>query len=133
MDQYKWPEIPCKDIVQQEASAFFVIRAKLNLRYRRRYSATVDKSTGLKHDQTGVLTGFSNSHHYPDKLRKIKYCDPQTGKHLVFLTNNFSLPALTIAELYLFHWQVELFFKWVRQHLRIKAFYGTSENAVSSQ
>ena len=116
-----------------QASAFFVIRAKANLKYRRLYSATVDKSTGLKHDQTGVLTGFYTSQHYPDKLRKIKYYDPQTGKHLVFLTNNFSLPALTIAELYRFRWQVELFFKWIKQHLRIKAFYGTSENAVKSQ
>lgn len=116
-----------------QASAFFVIRAKANLKYRRLYSSTVDKSTGLKHDQTGVLTGFYTSQHYPDKLRKIKYYDPQTGKHLVFLTNNFSLPALTIAELYRFRWQVELFFKWIKQHLRIKAFYGTSENAVKSQ
>ena len=116
-----------------QASAFFVIRAKANLKYRRLYSATVDKSTGLKHNQTGVLTGFYTSQHYPDKLRKIKYYDPQTGKHLVFLTNNFSLPALTIAELYRFRWQVELFFKWIKQHLRIKAFYGTSENAVKSQ
>jgi len=116
-----------------QASAFFVIRAKANLKYRRLYSATVDKSTSLKHDQTGVLTGFYTSQHYPDKLRKIKYYDPQTGKHLVFLTNNFSLPALTIAELYRFRWQVELFFKWIKQHLRIKAFYGTSENAVKSQ
>ena len=116
-----------------QASAFFVIRAKANLKYRRLYSATVDKSTGLKHDQTGVLTGFYTSQHYPDKLRKIKYYDSQTGKHLVFLTNNFSLPALTIAELYRFRWQVELFFKWIKQHLRIKAFYGTSENAVKSQ
>ena len=116
-----------------QASAFFVIRAKANLKYRRLYSSTVDKSTGLKHDQTGVLTGFYTSQHYPDKLRKIKYYDPQAGKHLVFLTNNFSLPALTIAELYRFRWQVELFFKWIKQHLRIKAFYGTSENAVKSQ
>ena len=116
-----------------QASAFFVIRAKSNIKYRRLYSTVVDKSTGLKHDQTGVLTGFYSSQHYPDKLRKIKYCDPQTGKHLVFLSNNFALPALTIAELYRFRWQVELFFKWIKQHLRIKAFYGTSENAVKSQ
>ncbi len=116
-----------------QASAFFVIRAKSNIKYRRLYSATVDKSAGLKYDQTGVLTGFYTSQHYPDKLRKIKYYDPQTDTHLVFLTNNFSLPALTIAELYRFRWQVELFFKWIKQHLRIKAFYGTSENAVKSQ
>ena len=116
-----------------QASAFFVIRAKSNIKYRRLYSTVVDKSIGVKHDQTGVLTGFYSSQHYPDKLRKIKYCDPQTGKHLVFLTNNFALPALTIAELYRFRWQVELFFKWIKQHLRIKAFYGTSENAVKSQ
>lgn len=116
-----------------QASAFFVIRAKSNLKYRRLYSTTVDKSIGLKHDQTGVLTGFYTSQQYPDKLRKIKYYDPQTGKHLVFLTNNFSLPALTITQLYRSRWQVELFFKWIKQHLRIKAFYGTSENAVKSQ
>ena len=115
------------------ASAFFVIRAKSNLKYRRLYSTTVDKSTGLKYDQTGVLTGFYTSQHYPDKLRCIKYLDPKTGKHLVFLTNNFSLPALTIADLYRSRWQVELFFKWIKQHLRIKAFYGTTENAVKSQ
>jgi len=116
-----------------QASAFFVIRAKSNLKYRRLYSTAVDKSIGLKHDQIGVLTGIYTSQHYPDKLRKIKYFDPQTGKHLVFLTNNFSLPALSIAELYRSRWQVELFFKWIKQHLRIKAFYGTSENAVKSQ
>lgn len=116
-----------------QASAYFVIRAKSNLKYRRLYSAAVDKSTGLKHDQTGVLTGLYTSQHYPDKLRRIKYLDPKTGKQLVFLTNNFSLPALTIADLYRSRWQVELFFKWIKQHLRIKAFYGTTENAVKSQ
>jgi hypothetical protein len=115
------------------ASAFFVIRAKSNLKYRRLYSTTVDKGAGLKHDQTGVLTGFYTSQDYPDKLRRIKYFDPKTGKQLVFLTNNFSLPALTIADLYRSRWQVELFFKWIKQHLRIKAFYGTTENAVKSQ
>jgi len=115
------------------ASAFFVIRAKSNWQYRRLYSHPVDKQTGLKCDQTVLLTGFYAAKDYPDKLRRIKFTDPETGKTLVFLTNNLSLPALTIAELYRCRWQVELFFKWIKQHLRIKSFYGNSENAVKTQ
>jgi len=115
------------------ASAFFVIRAKSNLKYRRLYSHPIDKSIGLRCDQTIVLTGFYSSQHYPDKLRRIKFHDPETDKTLIFLTNNFSLPAITITELYKCRWQVELFFKWIKQHLRIKSFFGTSENAVKTQ
>ena len=115
------------------ASTFFVIRAKSNLKFRRLYSRPVDKTTGLRCDQTGVLTGFYSSQRYPDKLRRIRYHDAKTGKKLVFLTNNFTLPALTITELYQCRWQVELFFKWIKQHLRIKSFFGTSENAVKTQ
>jgi len=115
------------------ASAFFVIRAKANLKFRRLYSHPVDKNTGLRCDQTVVLTGFYSAQYYPDKLRRIKYYDAETNKRFVFLTNNFSLPALTIAELYRCRWQVELFFKWIKQHLRIKSFFGTSANAVKTQ
>jgi hypothetical protein len=114
-------------------SAFFVIRAKSNLRFRRIYSHQVKKSTGLRSDQTIALTGFYTSKGYPNKLRRIKYHHAETEKTLVFLTNNFSLPPLTIAELYRCRWQVELFFKWIKQHLRIKSFYGTTENAVKTQ
>lgn len=116
-----------------QASAFFVIRAKSNLQCRRVYSHPVDKCTGLRCDQTVSLTGFYASQHYPDQLRRIKFYDAETGKRFVFLTNNFSLPALTITELYRYRWQVELFFKWIKQHLRIKAFFGTSQNAVKTQ
>jgi len=115
------------------AAAFFVIRAKSNLQCRRLYSHPVDKATGLRYDQTIVLTGFYAAKDYPMKLRRIKYHDATTNKTFVFLTNNFALPALTIAELYRCRWQVELFFKWIKQHLRIKAFYGTTENAVKTQ
>lgn len=115
------------------ASAFFVIRAKSNLKFRRLYSQPIDKAIGLRCDQVGVLTGFYSAQHYPDKLRRIKFHDPVTDKTLVFLTNNFSLPAITITELYKCRWQVELFFKWIKQHLRIKSFFGTSENAVKTQ
>jgi hypothetical protein len=114
-------------------SAFFITRAKSNTKYRRLYSHPVDKSTGLMCDQTIVLTGFYSRQDYPDKLRRIRYVDPETGDCLTFLTNNFSLPALTIAKLYKCRWQVELFFKWIKQHLRIKSFYGTSDNAVKTQ
>lgn len=113
--------------------AFFVTRAKKNSRFQRRYSRPVDKSTGLRFDQTVVLSGFYSRREYPEALRRIGFRDPQTGKALVFLTNNFTEPALTIAQLYRCRWQVELFFKWIKQHLRIKAFYGTSENAVRIQ
>ena len=114
-------------------SAFFVTRAKSNFGFRRLYSHPVDKTTGLKCDQTIALTGYYAQRDYPDKLRRIRYLDPEQDKLLVFLTNNFSLPALTITKLYKCRWQVELFFKWIKQHLRIKAFYGTSENAVKTQ
>jgi hypothetical protein len=115
------------------SGAFFVTRAKKNFRCQRRYSRPVKKSTGLRFDQTVVLTGFYSHQQYPDALRRIGFRDPQTGKALVFLTNNFTEPALTIAQLYRCRWQIELFFKWIKQHLRIKAFYGTSENAVRIQ
>lgn len=113
--------------------AFFVTRAKSNLQFRRVYSHPVDKDLGLKCDQTIEFTGHQSAKDYPEKLRRIKYHDAKTGKILVFLTNNFVLPAITIADLYRCRWQVELFFKWIKQHLRIKSFYGTSENAVKSQ
>jgi hypothetical protein len=115
------------------SGAFFVTRAKTNSRFQRRYSHPVDKSTGLRFDQTVVLTGFRSRQQYPEALRRIGFRDPQTGKWFVFLTNNFTEPALTIAQLYHCRWQIELFFKWIKQHLRIKAFYGTSENAVRTQ
>ena len=114
-------------------AAFFVIRAKSNLQCRRLYSHPVQKQTGLRCDQTVVLTGFYPSQHYPGKLRRIKYHDTVTDKTLIFLTNNFLLPPLTIAKLYRCRWQVELFFKWIKQHLRIKSFFGTTENAVKTQ
>jgi transposase len=115
------------------AGAFFVIRAKSNTQYRRRYSRAVDKSTGLKCDQTIVLTGVDSAKDYPQALRRIKYHDATTEKTFNFLTNHFAIPALTVADLYRCRWQVELFFKWIKQHLRIKSFFGTSENAVKSQ
>jgi len=116
-----------------EARAVFVTRAKKNLSYRRRYSAQCDRSTGIVCDQTIVLTGKATREHYPLPLRRVRYRDPESNKTLVFLTNDFALPALTIAALYRHRWQVELFFKWIKQHLRIKAFYGTSPNAVKTQ
>jgi hypothetical protein len=115
------------------AGSFFVTRAKSNLKAQRRYSHPVDRSTGLICDQTIVLTGFYSRQDFDTPLRRIKFKDPETGKRLVFLTNNFALPAITVAELYRCRWQVELFFKWIKQHLRIKVFFGTSENAVKSQ
>ncbi len=116
-----------------KASAFFVIRAKSNLTCRRLYSAAVDRESGLLCDQTIVLTGPTSSKYYPEKLRRIKVRDLETGKTIVLLSNNFSLSAATIAQLYRCRWQIELFFKWIKQNLRIKAFYGTSENAVKTQ
>jgi hypothetical protein len=116
-----------------QSSAFFVTRAKRNFQCRRLYSRPVDKSTGLQCDQTVTLTGFYSQQDYPGKLRRVRYRDPDTHKRLVFLTNNFTLSPLTIAKLYRFRWRVELFFKWIKQHLRIKAFYGTTENAVKTQ
>jgi hypothetical protein len=105
----------------------------LHLRCRRIYSHQIDRATGLRYDQTIMLTGFYSLKDYPSKLRRVKFYDADTGKTLIFLTNNFSLPALTIAQLYRCRWQVELFFKWIKQNLRIKNFYGTSENAVKTQ
>lgn len=117
----------------QQAGAFFVTRAKTNTQCRRLYSAPVDKAAGLRCDQRIVLSGAHTPRHYPEQLRRVKYYDAATEKSFVFLTNNLALPALSIAELYRRRWQVELFFKWIKQHLRIKAFFGTSENAVKSQ
>ena len=116
-----------------DCSAFFIIRAKKNLRYRRLYSAPIDKTTGVRSDQTIVLTGVNTAEHYPDKLRRIRFVDAETRKNPVFLSNDFSLPPESIALLYKQRWQVELFFRWIKQHLRIKAFFGTSENAVKTQ
>ncbi len=116
-----------------QSLAFFIIRFKKNTKYRRVYSSTVDKSTGLICDQVVVLTGHKSKIGYPDKLRRIHYFDSVTNKHFNFATNNFNLPALTITQLYKSRWQVELFFKWIKQHLKIKTFYGTSENAVKTQ
>jgi Transposase DDE domain/Domain of unknown function (DUF4372) len=115
------------------SGAFFVTRAKKNFRFGRRYSQPVDKSAGLLLDQTVVLIGFYAFRNYSAVLRRIAYRDPLTGKKLVFLTNNFTVPALIIAHLYRSRWQIELFFKWIKQHLRIKSFYGTSDNAVRTQ
>ena len=115
------------------AAAFFVIRNKANICYRRRYSHQVNRATGLICDQTIVLTGKHTPAYYPQPLRRIAYRDPQTRTTFEFLTNHFALPALTITELYRHRWRVELFFKWIKQHLRIKAFFGTSENAVKTQ
>ena len=115
------------------AGSFFVTRAKSNTQMRRQYSQPVDRTTGLICDQTVVLTGQFTPQYFPAPLRRIRFNDPASGQRLVFLTNNFQLPALTIATLYRCRWQVELFFKWIKQHLRIKAFFGTSENAVKSQ
>jgi hypothetical protein len=114
-------------------SAFFVVRTKSNMLLQRRYSHRVDKDSGVRSDQTVVLASMESASVYPDAMRKVAYVDAETGKRLVFLTNNFALPAATIAAIYKQRWQVELFFKWIKQHLRIKAFYGTSENAVKTQ
>jgi hypothetical protein len=116
-----------------EQMAFYVIRAKSNFRFDRRYSRDVDKTTGLRFDQTVVLGDPNKFKDYPTPLRRIGFVDPLTAKRLVFLTNNFVLPPLTIAQLYKSRWQVELFFKWIKQHLRIKSFFGTSPNAVKTQ
>jgi hypothetical protein len=113
--------------------AFFIVRAKKNLRFRRRYSAPVDKDSGILCDQTILLDGYYSTQHYPEPLRRIRYFDTEQQRHFVFLTNNFQLPALSVAELYRCRWRIELFFKWIKQHLRIKAFYGTDENAVKTQ
>lgn len=114
-------------------NAFFIIRSKSNFKFRRLYSHQIDKSTGLRCDQTIVTTGTNTKDKYPDKLRRIRFYDSENDKYFVFLTNNFVLPALTIADLYNCRWQIEIFFKWIKQHLKIKRFYGTSENAVKTQ
>jgi len=119
--------------MMHQAQAFFVTRAKSNTQFRRVYSAAVDRSTGIICDQTIALTGTTSRKDYPEYLRRIRFKDPETGKTLVFLTNNFALPTATICALYKARWQVELFFKWIKQHLRIKKFYGNTENAVKSQ
>jgi len=116
-----------------QASAFFVIRAKTNLQCRRLYSQPVNKATGLRCDQTVVLTVPLSAQGYPEKLRLVRFFDTQNNKRMTFLTNNFALDAFTITQLYKSRWKIELFFKWIKQHLRIKAFYGTSENAVKTQ
>jgi len=115
------------------SAAFFVVRTKSNVLIQRRYSHPVDKATGVRSDHTVILTAINSVKAYPDQLRRVSYLDVKTKKRFKFLTNNFMLPALTIAQIYKSRWQVELFFKWVKQHLRIKAFYGTSENAVKTQ
>jgi hypothetical protein len=115
------------------SSAFFVVRTKSNVLLQRRYSHPVDRTTGVRSDHTVILTAFGSASAYPDNLRRVSYLDIDTSKRFKFLTNNFTLPAVTIAQIYKSRWQVELFFKWIKQHLRIKAFYGTSENAVKTQ
>jgi hypothetical protein len=119
--------------VLHQAKSFFVTRSKRNFNFSRRYSREVDKSTGVQCDQTVVLETYYSAQGYPEPLRRIRYYDAERDKRLVFLTNDFSLPATTIAALYKSRWRIELFFKWIKQHLRIKVFYGTSENAVKSQ
>ena len=116
-----------------QAQSFFVTLAKSNMEYRRISSSPVDKSTGLRSDQIIMLTGINTSKEYPEKIRRIHYYDSDQDLRLIFLTNNMTLPALTIAKLYKCRWQVELFFKWIKQNLRIKRFFGTSENAVKTQ
>lgn len=116
-----------------KAKAYFVVRAKSNIKFNRMYSNTVDKTTGIKYDQIGKIEGFYTSKDYPEKLRKVKFVDKENGKTLVFLTNNFELSANDIALLYKQRWQVELFFKWIKQHLKVKTFWGRTENAVRIQ
>ena len=116
-----------------QSLAFFITRARRRFRFHRRYSHPADKANGIQCDQTIVLSSFYPAKKYPEPLRRIRYLDPMTGKRLVFLTNNFELPAPMIAELYKARWRIELFFKWIKQHLRIKVFYGTSGNAVKTQ
>ncbi len=115
------------------AGSFYIIRAKKNTCFRRRYSRPVDETQGVLCDQTIVLTGTKTSEHYPQPLRRVKYRDPETGKVFNFLTHNFAIAPATVAELYRHRWAVELFFKWIKQHLRIKSFFGTTENAVKTQ
>ena len=119
--------------VLDQASAFFVIRSRKNIKHRRVYSRRADKSIGLRCDQVVVLTGLFTPEHYPDKLRKIAFYNKERDERLMLFTNNFQLSAATIAQLYKQRWKIELFFKWIKQHLRIKAFFGRSENAVKTQ
>ena len=119
--------------ILDQCMAFFIIRSKVNTKFRRLYSRTIDKDLGLRCDQTILLSGIKTSKQYPDKLRRVGYFDHTSQRRFSFLTNNFIVPALVVAELYRCRWQVELFFKWIKQHLRIKSFYGTSENAVKTQ
>ena len=128
-----WLRRLCPPLCVAPSRAFFVTRAKSNIDAHRVYSAPTDRSTGIICDQTISLDGFYTRQDYPELLRRIRFKDPESGKTLVFITNNFSLPAATICALYKSRWQVELFFKWIKQHLRIKQFYGTSENAVKTQ
>ena len=116
-----------------QANAYFVTRARRSFKFRRLYSHPIDKSTGLRSDQTVVLVSFYPAKSYPEKLRRITYVDPESFERFIFLTNQFGLPALTITKVYRLRWQIELFFKWIKQHLRIKSFFGTSENAVKTQ
>ena len=116
-----------------QTKATFVTRSKSNMQSKRRYSRTVDKSIGLRSDQTILLTGIQTAKEYPDPIRRVSYWDKETDKRLIFITNNFALPAIVVALLYKLRWRVELFFRWIKQHLRIKAFYGTSANAVKTQ
>ena len=115
------------------AGAFFFTRAKSNTALRRQYSTPVDRATGIMCDQVVVFDGYKSRKDYPTQLRRVKFKDPESGRTLVFLTNNFVLPAAKVCELYRQRWNVEVFFKWIKQHLRIKKFYGTSENAVKTQ
>jgi hypothetical protein len=117
----------------KEQLGYFIIRAKKNMKFRRLYSRKVDKTTGLRCDQTVVMSNFYTARYYPEKLRRVKFYDESTKKSYVFLTNNFNIPAITVAELYHNRWKIELFFKWIKQHLKIKSFYGTSANAVKTQ
>jgi IS4 transposase len=119
--------------VLHQAKSYFVTRSKRNFNFKRRYSHEVDKTTGVQCDQTIVLKTYYSSQGYPEPLRRIRYYDADRDKRLTFLTNDFTLPATTIAALYKSRWRIELFFKWIKQHLRIKSFYGTSENAVKTQ
>jgi IS4 transposase len=126
------PLVPINPPLHQ-APAFFVIRAKRNTKLRRLYSSPIDKTAGVRSDQTVVFANYYAARDYPTQLRRIRYYDAQNDRYLIFLTNSFKLPAALIAELYRRRWHIELFFKWIKQHLRIKAFYGTSENAVKIQ
>ncbi len=117
----------------KEQLGYFIIRAKKNMKFRRLYSKKVDKSTGLRCDQIIVMTGYYTAKYYPEKLRRVKFYDESSKRYLVFLTNNFDIPAITVAQLYQNRWKIELFFKWIKQHLKIKSFFGTSPNAVKTQ